>query len=375
MEIPFHHGSFFFSSTFRSLYTEGVFKTLTGPASDPGALCQDVAQAFEQARLAGITHPIVVGAIPFDVSQPSSLHIPQACHFLSREAFKQKLSTATQTSLRVVARQRHSQREDFLAMVTSAVHAIRQGELQKIVLSDMQSLQVEEPLDTVVLLATLAEQNPSGYYFHLPMAANRYLFGASPELLLRQEARSIWTTPLAGTARRGANEQEDEDNYARLLSSSKDRHEHQLVIDEIRHILGDYCSSLKIPEQPELLQTPNLWHLASPIEGQLKTDNSQSLSLACLLHPTPALCGVPKEKAFRLIRELEPFDRGVFGGIVGWSDDEGNGEWVVTIRCGTSQQRNIQLFAGAGIVADSDPASEWLEIESKMRTMLCALGQ
>lgn len=140
-------------------------------------------------------------------------------------------------------------------------------------------------------------------------------------------------------------------------------------------MLAGYCSSLNIPQQPELLRTPNLWHLASPIEGLLKTDNSQSLSLACLLHPTPALCGVPKEKAFRMIRELEPFDRGVFGGIVGWSDDEGNGEWAVTIRCGTSQQQGIQLYAGADIVADSDPASEWLEIEAKMRTMLCALGQ
>ncbi|MFP1744159.1 isochorismate synthase MenF [Lonsdalea quercina] len=375
MGTHFRHDSFLFSSAFRSFYTDGVFKTLTKPASDPFALCQDVAQAFDQARHAGITHPIVVGAIPFDVSQPSSLYIPQTCHFLSREAFKQKLGAAPQTSLRVVARHLPPEREAFLDMVKSAVHVIRQGELQKIVLSRMQSLEVEEPLNTIALLATLAEQNPNGYYFHLPMAADRCLFGASPELLLRQEARSIWTTPLAGTARRGADEQEDRDNGERLLASRKDRHEHQLVIDEIRQMLAGYCSSLNIPQQPELLRTPNLWHLASPIEGLLKTDNSQSLSLACLLHPTPALCGVPKEKAFRMIRELEPFDRGVFGGIVGWSDDKGNGEWAVTIRCGTSQQQGIQLYAGAGIVADSDPASEWLEIEAKMRTMLCALGQ
>ncbi|OSM95396.1 isochorismate synthase [Lonsdalea populi] len=375
MGIPFHHGSFLFSSTFCSLYAEGIFKTLPRPASDPVALCQDVAQAFEHARYAGITHPIVVGAIPFDVSQPSSLYIPQANHFLSREKFKQKLSAAPQMRLRVVARRPHPEREDFLAMVKSAVHAIRQGELQKIVLSRMQLLQVEEPLNTIALLATLAEQNPNGYYFHLPLASNRCLFGASPELLLRQEGRTIWTTPLAGTSRRGTDEQEDGDNRDRLLASRKDRKEHQLVIDEIRHMLAGYCSSLNIPQQPELLRTPNLWHLASPIEGQLKTGNSQSLSLACLLHPTPALCGVPKEKAFRLIRELEPFERGVFGGIVGWSDDEGNGEWAVTIRCGTSQQQNIQLYAGAGIVSDSDPTAEWLEIEAKMRTMLCALGQ
>lgn len=375
MGMPFHHDSFLFSSAFRSLYADGVFKTLTGPASDPAALCQDVAQAFKQARHAGITHPIVVGSIPFDVSQPSSLYIPQACHFLSRDAFKQKLDAAPQKPLSVVARQHHPEREAFLSMVKSAVQAIHQGELQKIVLSRIQSLQVEEPLDTIALLATLAEQNPNGYYFHHPLAENRRLFGASPELLLRQEASSIWTTPLAGTTRRGADEQEDRVNRDRLLASRKDRHEHQLVIDEIRHLLAGHCSSLNIPQQPELLRTPNLWHLASPIAGRLKTDNSQSLALACLLHPTPALCGVPKEKAFRLIRELEPFDRGVFGGIVGWSDDEGNGEWAIAIRCGTSQQQDIQLYAGAGIVADSDPAAEWLEIEGKMRTMLSALGQ
>ncbi|EHD23305.1 MULTISPECIES: isochorismate synthase [Brenneria] len=375
MGTPFHHHSFLFSSAFRSLYTEGVFKTLTWPASDPSALCQKVAHGFEQARLAGITRPIVVGAIPFDVRQPSSLYIPHACHFLSREAFKQKLSATPQTPLRIVDQQPHPQREYFLAMVESAVNAIRQGELQKIVLSRLQSVQVEHPLNTIALLATLAEQNPNGYYFHLPLAEKRYLFGASPELLLRQQGRSIWSTPLAGTAKRAADERQDRDSRDRLLTSRKDRHEHQLVIEEIRQTLAGYCSSLSIPPQPELLPTPNLWHLASPIAGELKADNSQSLSLAGLLHPTPALCGVPKEKARRLISELEPFERGVFGGIVGWSDDEGNGEWAVTIRCGISQQQHIQLYAGAGIVADSDPAAEWLEIEAKMRTMLRALGQ
>lgn len=165
MGTHFRHDSFLFSSAFRSFYTDGVFKTLTKPASDPFALCQDVAQAFDQARHAGITHPIVVGAIPFDVSQPSSLYIPQTCHFLSREAFKQKLGAAPQTSLGVVARHLHPEREAFLDMVKSAVHVIRQGELQKIVLSRMQSLEVEEPLNTIALLATLAEQNPNGYSF------------------------------------------------------------------------------------------------------------------------------------------------------------------------------------------------------------------
>ncbi|QTF10157.1 isochorismate synthase [Brenneria izadpanahii] len=375
MESPFKHDSFLFSSVFHSLYTEGIFKTITQSATSPAELCRILTHEFEQARLAGITQPIVVGAIPFDTRQPSSLYIPRASHFLSREAFRQKLLKIQRTPLLITERQPLPDKDHFLAMVEKAVKKIRQGTLQKIVLSRTQSIRTEHPIETIALLSTLAEQNPDGYHFRLPLTENRYLFGASPELLLRQEKRTIATTPLAGTIKRDADAQQDRDNCDRLLASDKDRHEHRLVIEDIRQRLSGYCAKLDIPQTPTLLPTPQVWHLASPITGQLKADNVHPLFLACLLHPTPALCGLPMEKARSLISELEPFERGVFGGIVGWSDAEGNGEWVVAIRCGVSQHNAVRLYAGAGIVADSEPAAEWRETEAKMRTMLAALDQ
>ncbi|MGX2010170.1 chorismate-binding protein, partial [Enterobacter asburiae] len=110
------------------------------------------------------------------------------------------------------------------------------------------------------------------------------------------------------------------------------RHEHELVTQAMKTVLTPRCRELSLPDSPQLVTTPTLWHLATPIEGTALAQEN-AMSLACLLHPTPALSGFPHQVAKRLIAELEPFDRQLFGGIVGWCDDEGNGEWVVTIRC------------------------------------------
>jgi isochorismate synthase len=139
-------------------------------------------------------------------------------------------------------------------------------------------------------------------------------------------------------------------------------------------VLKNRSRALDIPSSPELLSTATLWHLSTPINGEVQDAQENALSLACLLHPTPALCGTPTLVARDLIEQLEPFDRGLFGGIVGWCDDRGNGEWVVTIRCGTVSDDRVRLFAGAGIVPDSSPESEWRETGVKLNTMLRAFG-
>ncbi|MDZ4332173.1 MAG: chorismate-binding protein, partial [Pseudomonas sp.] len=157
------------------------------------------------------------------------------------------------------------------------------------------------------------------------------------------------------------------------LQSTKDLYEHRLVIQELDRQLRPLCRSLNVADAPSLLKTARLWHLSTQIAGELDTPAS-ALSLACRLHPTPALCGFPTAAAKRLIAELEPFDRGVFGGIVGWSDADGNGEWAVVIRCGIVEHTRVSLFAGAGLVTASCPESEWLETGNKLGTMLSAFG-
>ncbi len=142
----------------------------------------------------------------------------------------------------------------------------------------------------------------------------------------------------------------------------------------MRSTLQPRSRLLSVPTVPSLITTATLWHLATQIDGEVQDERENALSLAALLHPTPALSGFPHARAQQLIQQLEPFDRQLFGGILGWCDSEGNGEWVVTIRCGTVNGTRVRLFAGAGIVADSQPESEWRETGVKLDTMLRAFG-
>jgi len=134
------------------------------------------------------------------------------------------------------------------------------------------------------------------------------------------------------------------------------------------------CTQLHVPERPSLTRTDTLWHLSTRIEGRLREPSISALQLACLLHPTPAVCGFPTEPARQLIAVLEPFERGFYSGMVGWCDAAGNGEWVIALRCGEIRGCLARLFAGAGIVETSTPQSEWREIQTKFGTMLRALG-
>ncbi len=191
---------------------------------------------------------------------------------------------------------------------------------------------------------------------------------------MRKHAGRIHSNPLAGSAKRQQDPVADAAVSAALMASAKDHYEHRLVIDDIERVLRPLCAQLDVPPQPSLLSTGAMWHLSTRIEGVLADPAMTALQVACKLHPTPAVCGHPTRMARKLINLVEPFERGLFTGMVGWCDAEGNGEWAVTIRCGRIHQQRIQLFAGAGIVADSDPASEWAETQAKLQTMLNALG-
>lgn len=157
----------------------------------------------------------------------------------------------------------------------------------------------------------------------------------------------------------------------RLLASEKDRHEHELVTQAMKEVLRERSSELHVPSSPQLITTPTLWHLATPFEGKANSQEN-ALTLACLLHQ-PRAERFPASGRDPVIAELEPFDRELFGGIVGWCDSEGNGEWVVTIRCAKLRENQVRLFAGAGIVPASSPLGEWRETGVKLSTMLNVL--
>jgi isochorismate synthase len=265
-------------------------------------------------------------------------------------------------------------KDAFKDAVTRAIANFRAGKMSKAVLSRILEIEVAQPVDVAAILNALVRQNPSGYHFKAPLGDGAILLGASPELLIRKDGAAIRSNPLAGSAKRRSDPEEDRLASRKLLQSNKDNFEHRLVVDEIQEALEPVCKVLRTPTEPALMNTSTMWHLSTLITGELANHHTSALQLACRLHPTPAVCGYPTAESRSLIGALEPFDRGVFSGAVGWCDSEGNGEWAVAIRCGTVHEKAIRLFAGAGIVEASDPESEWAETEAKLGTMLRAFG-
>lgn len=369
---------FFFMSPYRSFTTSGCFARFNEPAingdSPDSPFQQKLHTLFADAKSQGIANPVMVGAIPFDTRQPSSLFIPETCETFSRQEKQQssRYFTSHQT-LNVITRRAIPEQETFEAMVARAAALTATPEVDKVVLSRLIDITTDVEINSGALLERLVAQNPFSYNFHVPLNEGGVLLGASPELLLRKEGEHFSSLPLAGSARRQPDDVLDREAGNRLLASEKDRHEHELVTQAMKTVLRDRSRFLQLPSSPQLITTPTLWHLGTPFEGKANAGEN-ALTLACLLHPTPALSGFPHQAAKKWIAELEPFDRELFGGIVGWCDAEGNGEWVVTIRCAKLHKNQVRLFAGAGIVPASSPVGEWRETGVKLSTMLNVFG-
>ncbi len=369
---------FLFTSGQGTISATDLGQPITTPACEWPLLEQQIASALAAASAAGQSNPLLIGAFAFDPAEASCLYVPGRYERGERPVPAQQApTTATEQAIeanRVISVQSTPPAGEFQASVSAALDAFSQGRLSKVVLSRKLTLTLHQPADPKRVMTRLMAQNPHAFHFSLPLGQDRRLLGASPELLLRVSGGEVFTHPLAGSARRASEPAQDEMVARDLLASRKDQHEHKLVIDEIRRVLTPHCRELAIPSSPSLMSTDTLWHLGTPIAGRLHGGEASVLSLACQLHPTPALCGYPTELARQFIREQEPFRRALFSGIVGWCDSQGNGEWAVVIRCGVLDGHQVELFAGAGIVAGSDPAMEWAETGTKLGTMLKALG-
>jgi isochorismate synthase len=223
-----------------------------------------------------------------------------------------------------------------------------------------------------MLAHRLRAVNPDAYTFAVP-TADGVLVGASPELLVSRFGREVRSNPLAGSAPRSGDPEEDRANAEALRASPKNREEHAIVVEAIAGTLGPFCEDLTWDPQPVALATPNVWHLSTRFHGVLREPSANVLELVAALHPTPAVAGVPTDEALKLIDDLEPFDRGSYAGPVGWVDADGDGEWAVALRCAELDGSRATLYAGAGIVADSEPELEIDETDRKFRAFLDAL--
>lgn len=269
--------------------------------------------------------------------------------------------------------------DEYRILVATALDRIASGDVEKVVLGRCLEVRSSPALSPAEVAATLLAHRPGAHVFCLPLddtAEAPWLVGASPELLIRRRGAEVSSTPLAGSTPRSPDPDEDARRAADLAASAKDLAEHAFVVNHIATALARVCVRLDVPTAPEVLATDSMWHLASPIRGRLASSGDlTALDLAQLLHPTPAVGGVPTAAATGLIDRLEgPGLRGPFGGFVGWMDEHGDGELAVTIRAGVLEGERLRLFAGAGIVDGSDPRAEVDETAAKLSTMTRAVG-
>jgi menaquinone-specific isochorismate synthase len=258
--------------------------------------------------------------------------------------------------------------EAWRTQVEAALERIETADLTKVVLAQALSVDLEEPVDVPATLERLRRQYPNCYRFLIGRERGGTFFGAPPERLVSKRGERVETEALAGSVPRGETPEEDDEHVDRMVGSDKIQREHGLVVEAIRDQLGPLARELEIDDQT-IRRLATIQHLRTPISATLEADR-HVLDLVEALHPTPAVGGVPPETALETIEETESFDRGWYAAPIGWFDAAGNGEFAVGIRSGLADDETVTLFAGNGIVADSDPTEEWEEVQLKFRPIL-----
>ena len=256
--------------------------------------------------------------------------------------------------------------------VARAVERIRAGQLDKVVLAREVQVQAPQPHDPGAVFDVLRGGFPECFVYAVGRGDATFI-GATPELLVRRDGMRASTVALAGSTRRSADPAVDDHLSESLLRSDKNRHENLVVADRIAKALAPYSVWVTVAPEPVVIKVANIQHLAAPIRAQLK-EAVGALKLAGALHPTPAVGGEPTEAAVRMIPALEGLDRGWYAGTVGWTDTNGDGEFCVTLRCALLRGELASCYAGCGIVADSEPASELAETEVKLQALLPVLS-
>ncbi|RPA12091.1 isochorismate synthase MenF [Gordonia sp. OPL2] len=333
-------------------------------------------EAREHLGSGGI--PGIVGALPFDLREPCALTAPIE---LTRRPGRWHCGT-TDISVDAQITASHPEPDQHVRRVEDAVRAIADpaNGVAKIVLARRLDVRSAEPLSPWDLAARLGARDHDGNAFATDLSPagppfdGRHLIGSSPEVLVRKQGDVVSCHPLAGSLPRDPDPIADAENGRRLASSPKDRREHGYVVDALAAALAPLCADLDVPTEPSLTSTPTMWHLGSAISGHVADPATTALDLAAAVHPTPAICGTPTPAARDHILAVEG-DRGFYAGAVGWCDANGDGEWMVSIRCAdlASDGRELITWAGGGIVAESDPATELAETSAKFRTVLSAL--
>ncbi|MFY1638086.1 isochorismate synthase [Solwaraspora sp. WMMB335] len=361
--------SFFFSSPRSAMLASGEAILLPDRLADLPTYVSDLL-----AALGGeVPDRVVVGALPFAGLNGARLVVPvqvRRAGPISAAGLSRSPGPTTRVS-RVLA---VPDAQRYRVAVERAVSMVRAGDLQKVVLARCLQIDLAAPVDVRAVLRSLAWRDPRGYTYAVDLSGGRTLVGASPELLVSRIGERVVANPLAGSLPRAADPVEDSRRAAALRTSLKDGREHAFVVEAVVEALRPYLKRIQVPAEPAAVPTASMWHLSTRVTGEVVDPSVTAFHLATALHPTPAICGTPVEAARTVISQLEPFDRGFYSGMVGWVDADGDGEWIVGIRCAETDGQSLRLYAGAGIVAESSPAAELAETAAKFQTLLAAMG-
>ena len=339
----------------------------------------------ELAKIAHVDHtgyspgPVAIGTIPFLPHSPGEMVIPAV--LVGADANGRRWITRIgghdlqirESAPPVVAGFRISQDspiEQYFQAVTTVRDAVREARLTKAVIARAIRVDADAPMDLPAILQRLRVTFGSSYRFSVDR-----LVGASPELLVEVTGEMVRSHPLAGTTTRTGDPDTDARLAAELIASVKNQVEHRVVIEVVHDTLLPFVSYLDWEPEPSIVPVANVQHLGSAVEGRLSQPQPSVITLVRALSPTPALGGHPRGTALDLIAKVEGFERGRYGGAVGWVDAQGHGTWAVAIRCAEFSQdwRSARLVAGGGIVAESEPMAELAETQAKFQAMLSAL--
>lgn len=325
---------------------------------------------------------IVVGAVPFDTANRAALMVPEEVIEtegpLEPPAFYRGLEAGEKAE--VVAVSPLTSQEEHQTTVAAAIGTIQNSRLEKVVLARAVDVEFAEEVDPLLIAARMIDLSAHRDGFAVDLGATgrhddrgSMLVGSSPELLIRRHGTTVEALPLAGSAARQADRDADIRVGRALKESTKDLSEHKWVTDHYRRVLSSVCTELDVPERPELIQTNEMWHLGTKIRGTVAADGPSALDLALMLHPTPAVGGYPTDDALGIINEVEE-PRDFYAGFVGWCRANGDGEYMVSIRCAEVAGSEARAWAGGGIVASSSAAAETAETTAKLQTALRALN-
>lgn len=263
--------------------------------------------------------------------------------------------------------------DEWCTAVADARDVLRRTDVRKVVLARELEVRADRPIDTQAAILRLRRAYRGCHVTAMPGPGGSRMIGASPELLVARTGTKVRSHPMAGTAPATGDARADAALAADLLASLKDQMEHRITIDRVHEALLPWCSYLDEEAEPSIVAVANVQHLATEVEGRLSSPPASVLDLVVALHPTPAVCGHPRDDALALIERFEGIDRQRYAGPVGWVDAAGNGTWAVGIRCAEVHERHARVFAGVGVVADSDPEAELAETQAKFQAVLGAL--